>query len=143
MAFSFHSEGINYNLKQKAKLKAWLASVISKEKKIAGEINYLFTTDEYVLGYNKRFLKHNTYTDIITFHRNEGRTVNGDILISIERVRENAQKFEVPFEEELRRVLVHGVLHLCGIGDKKAEEVTLMRKKEETALRLFSKSYSG
>jgi probable rRNA maturation factor len=137
MAFTFQNLEINFALKKKSSIKQWLEQVVLAEKKRVGSINFLFATDEFVLDQNKRFLKHNTYTDIITFHNNEGACLNGDILISIDRVKENAATLDIPFQEELRRVMVHGVLHLCGFKDKSPEDIKKMRAKENKALKLY------
>ena len=111
--------------------------MITREKKKPGQINFVFTSDEEILRSNRQFLNHNTYTDIITFDSCEGDKINGDILISVERVKENAIKFEVDFETELRRVIIHGVLHLCGYKDKTKPDSERIRKKENAALRIF------
>lgn len=139
MAISFSSDKITFNLKRKAELKTWIKSVIEKEKYILGNLNYVFTSDESLLKINIDYLKHNTYTDIITFNYNEEKKVSGDIFISVDRVKENAKKFEVSFEEELHRVMIHGVLHLCGYKDKSKTDSVLMRKKENSALLLLKK----
>lgn len=141
MAFTFQNLEINFVLKRKSSIKQWLEQVVLAEKKRVGSINFMFATDEFVLDQNKRFLKHNTYTDIITFHNNEGACLNGDILISIDRVKENATKLNLSFDEELKRVMVHGVLHLCGYKDKSPEDTKTMRAKENKALKLFSKLF--
>jgi rRNA maturation RNase YbeY len=101
------------------------------------EINYIFCDDEYMLKLNVEFLDHDTYTDIITFNNNVGRILEGDIFISTERVKDNSETFGVIFEEELRRVLSHGILHLCGYNDKTEEESSIMRDKEEEKMKLF------
>lgn len=137
MAIFFHNDNIQFNLKQKAAVKEWIKAVAKKEKKEAGDINYTFTSDGSLLKINIQYLNHNTYTDIITFDYSEGKTVNGDIFISIDRVRENAEKFKVDIEEELHRVMIHGVLHLCGYKDKSKADSELMRKKENASLRLW------
>lgn len=142
MAFSFYNQEIKFNLKNKHKVKCWLENTILKEKKIPGNINYLFTNDAYMLQQNQRYLNHNTFTDIITFDSNHENTINGDILISIERVKENAEKFTVSFDDELKRVMVHGVLHLCGYKDKKSSEAKRMRLKENQALLDYKKNFS-
>jgi probable rRNA maturation factor len=142
MAFSFYNQEIKFNLKNKHKVKCWLENTIIKEKKIPGNINYLFTSDAYMLQQNQRYLNHNTFTDIITFDSNHENTINGDILISIERVKENAEKFTVSFDDELKRVMVHGVLHLCGYKDKKSSEAKRMRLKENQALLDYKKNFS-
>ena len=137
MAVSFQNQDITFKLSEKAKIKSWIKTIIVSEKKIQGEINFVFTTDEEVLKTNIQFLKHNTYTDIITFDYCENKTINGDIIISIERVKENAKKFDVDFETELKRVIIHGVLHLCGYKDKSEKDAALMRSKENTALKKY------
>lgn len=134
----FESE-ISYKLKQKKKYKQWLTAIASGEKKKVGDICYLFCDDEYLLSVNQTYLQHDTYTDIITFDYTEGNIVSGDIFISIDRVKENASIFNVQFEEELLRVLAHGVLHLCGYKDKTKKEEAEMRAKENEAILLFAK----
>jgi rRNA maturation RNase YbeY len=134
---SFQNQSIAFQLKEKTKLKLWIKSIIEKEKHALGDINYIFCSDDELLEINLKHLNHNTLTDIITFDYVEGKTVSSDIFISIDRVTENAKKFEVSFEEELRRVLIHGVLHLCGYKDKTKADAELMRKKENWALKLF------
>ena len=109
--------------------------------KSVGNVNYLFCDDEYLLGVNRQYLDHDTYTDIITFDYVAGGLISGDILISYERVGENAAKFGVPFEQELHRVIVHGVLHLLGQGDKSDEESAQMRRLEEEALLLWNELF--
>ncbi len=140
MAITFNSEQINFNSKGKSLLKKWIKSIIEQEGKKVGEINYIFCSDDYLLGINQTYLKHDTYTDVITFDFNEGssKIISGDIYISIDRVGDNAQKFKVSFEEELRRVIIHGILHLCGYLDKMPSEIKIMREKEEESLQLFS-----
>jgi probable rRNA maturation factor len=140
MAISFSTDNISFNLKNKAALKSWIKSIAQKEKKETGNLNYTFTSDEGLLKINVQYLNHNTYTDIITFDYSEGKIISGDIFISIDRIRENAEKFEVSFEEELHRVMIHGVLHLCGYKDKTKTDSDLMRKKENAALRVFKLS---
>lgn len=134
MAIHFHNLQIDFKLKNKAKLKSWVKHIAEFEKKTIDTLNYIFTSDEELLQKNKQFLNHNTLTDIITFDYCENNTLNGDIFISIERVTENAKKFNVEFIEELHRVIIHGTLHLCGYKDKTKATATLMRKKEDWAL---------
>lgn len=138
MAITFTNEKIKFELKQKSKIKTWIAQVIEQEKKSLGELSYAFVSDEALLKMNKEYLNHNTFTDIITFDYTEGKIISGDIFISIDRVKENAKKFEVDFQEEIKRVIIHGVLHLCGYKDKKPADVKIMRKKEDKALQVFS-----
>lgn len=117
--------------------KQWLKSVIRKEGLVPGDISYLFCDDAYLLEQNIAFLHHDTFTDIITFDKRVGEIVSGDIMISLERVAENAQKFSVSFEEEFLRVMVHGTLHLCGYKDKTDEEAAEMRRMEDESLAMF------
>ncbi len=135
MAISFSNDNITFNLKRKSELKNWIKSVVEKEKLILGVLNYTFVSDESLLKINIEYLKHNTYTDIITFNYNEDKKVSGDIFISVDRLKENAKKFEVSFEDELHRVIIHGVLHLCGYKDKTKADSELMRKKENQSLK--------
>ena len=112
--------------------------MIRREGLTPGEIVFVLTSDEAVLASNRQFLQHDTYTDIITFDYCEGKQVNGEILISLDRVKENAVKFGVSQGHELRRVMIHGVLHLCGYKDKSKRDAALMRNKEDEALKLIS-----
>ena len=115
----------------------WISAVILSEDKKEGEINYIFCDDDYLHKINVEYLQHDTLTDIISFDYSVGHELNGDIFVSIERVRENAQDFNVTFEEELRRVLIHGVLHYCGYKDKSEADEQLMRTKEDEKLKMF------
>lgn len=117
--------------------KQWLKAVIRKEGLIPGDIDYVFCDDAYLLERNIHFLNHDTLTDIITFDNRVGNVVSGNIMISVDRVAENAHKFEVSFQRELLRVIVHGVLHICGYKDKSNEEAALMRKMENESLDMF------
>jgi len=115
----------------------WLSNVIKNEGRIEGDLSYLFCDDDHLHKLNVEFLNHDTLTDIITFDNSFGNTLSGDICISIDRVLDNAKDFGVSFDEELRRVLVHGVLHLCGYKDKSKNEAVLMREKEEEKMHMF------
>lgn len=137
MPIFFNSENINFKLKQPLKTKQWLKAVALKHKKTISEINYIFCSDEAQLVRNQQFLNHNTYTDIITFDYSEKNKISGDVFISIERVTENATKFNVDFNTELNRVIAHGLLHLCCFKDKTKEQAATMRKKEDEALKIF------
>ena len=137
MAIRFSVQSGDFELQEPLKVKKWLSEVIQRRGKSVGNINYLFCDDEYLLGVNRQYLNHDTYTDIITFDYVAGGLISGDIMISTERVGENAVKFEVPFEQELHRVIVHGVLHLLGQGDKSEAEALEMRRQEEAALALW------
>lgn len=138
MAIHFSIEKEGFKLKDKMKIKAWITSVVKKEGKRIGDIAYMFCDDEQVLEANISYLEHDTYTDIITFDYVEGDVVSGDILISVDRVKENANLFQCSFEQELHRVIIHGILHLLGVGDKTEEEAAVMRKREEMALALWN-----
>ena len=139
MAISFYSQNITFNLKQKAKIKNWIIAVSKKEKKIIGTIGYVFSNDKLLLEMNKQYLKHNTYTDIITFDYSEGKKISGEIFISIELVKDNAKKYKVDFEIELHRVMIHGIFHLCEYNDKSNTSKANMRKLENKALLLLNK----
>ncbi len=133
--FFYHK--VRFELKSPRKVSSWIKRVVEKEGAAVEEINYVFCSDSYLLTLNQGFLKHNTLTDIITFDYSDGKSVlEGEIYISIARVKENSKKFNVGFEDELSRVMIHGVLHLFGYKDKKSAEKALMRKKEEACLSL-------
>ena len=137
MAITFQNQDMHFKLSAPLRTKRWIKKIIELEKKQPGQINYMFMSDESLLRNNKQFLNHSTLTDIITFDYREGKKISGDILISVERVIENAEKFKVAFEVELQRVMIHGVLHLCGYGDKSKSAKEVMRKKEDWALKKF------
>ena len=124
---------------KRTQYRLWIREMVQSKSKKIGDVNYIFCDDEYLLSINQQYLQHDTYTDIITFDYCEEDILNGDIFISIERVRENAQKFEVSFQEELVRVMAHGILHLCGYKDKKKSEAEEMRKQEKWAMDLYEK----
>jgi len=126
---TFNSE-TSFTLKNQKKLVKWISDVISSEGFQVGEINYIFCNDSYLNKINQEFLNHDTFTDIISFDYTLGKEVGGDIFISIERVLENAEKFNEVFENELYRVMIHGILHFMGYKDKTKKEKTLMRTKE-------------
>ncbi len=133
---SFNYEN-DFELNNEEQFSNWISSVIVSEDKKEGEINYIFCDDEYLLGLNKQYLNHDTLTDIISFDYSVGKELHGDIFISTERVLENAAEFKVTFEEELKRVMVHGVLHYCGYKDKSDEDEKLMRSKEDEKIKMF------
>ncbi len=132
----FHFE-CDFELKDPTYFADWLSRIIISENEVLGQLDYIFCDDEYLLGINRQYLNHDTYTDIITFPYEEVGGISGDIFISIERVRDNADKYKVEFETELKRVMAHGVLHLLGFGDKSQEEADLMRSKENEKIKLF------
>ncbi len=134
MAFSQTAIDIFFSYENFSSLKRWLIRIIEKENYLLGEITIVFTTDEYLLSLNRDFLNHDYYTDVLTFDYSSGQTVSGDILVSIERVRDNAIKYNVEFYRELDRVILHGVLHLLGYGDSGSEEIQIIRKLEDNYL---------
>ncbi|MES2805543.1 MAG: rRNA maturation RNase YbeY [Bacteroidota bacterium] len=127
----------DFNLDNEEAIEAWLGNVIMSEKKKEGEINYIFCDDEYLHKINVEYLDHDTLTDIISFDYSMGNELHGDIFVSVERVKDNAADFNVSFEEELKRVLVHGILHYCGYKDKGVAEELLMRSKEDEKIAMF------
>ena len=133
---NFHSEN-DFELQEEKSFDTWIRKVISTEEKQLGEINYIFCDDHYLYKINLKFLDHDTYTDIISFDNSEGDELNGDIFISTDRVTENAKEYNVDFSDELKRVMIHGILHLCGYGDKTESEAALMRQKEDEKIELF------
>ena len=133
---SFNYE-LDFNLEDESAYSDWISKVISSENKSEGEINYIFCDDEYLIGLNQQYLDHDTLTDIISFDYSEGNNLHGDVFISIDRVRDNASDFNVSFDEELKRVMAHGVLHYCGYKDKSEEEELVMRQKEEEKMKMF------
>lgn len=137
MAISFANADIKFHLTDKQMIKSWITDICRQQNKGVGQIGYLFCSDAYLLEANIKYLNHDTYTDIITFDYVEGDVVSGDIMISVERVTANAEKYGVPFEQELHRVIIHGVLHLLGQGDKTDKDAAMMRKREEEALTLW------
>lgn len=129
------------SLARRSGLKAFITTLFRKEKKRLGQLNYIFCSDKYLLEINKQYLRHNFYTDIVTFDLSEQPgIISGEIYISVDRVRDNAQNFNTSFKEELHRVIFHGMLHLCGYKDKTPEEELLMRKMEDKYLKLYKKS---
>ena len=119
------------------KVTRWIRSVAADYNFAVGNINYIFCSDERELEVNRQFLGHDYYTDVITFDYTSGKTLNGDIFISLDTVRSNAEMVGAPFEEELRRIIIHGILHLTGQGDKTPETKAQMTAKEEHALALY------
>ena len=136
ISFSYMIEG--FELKNESNTKRWIGSVIESNGKREGTIAYLFCDDKYILEANQRFLDHDTYTDIITFDYVAADLISGDIMISVERVEDNAKKFGVSMEEELNRVIIHGILHLLGQGDKSEADAKQMRVRENEALIMLS-----
>ncbi|MCZ8020836.1 MAG: rRNA maturation RNase YbeY [Cyclobacteriaceae bacterium] len=135
-SIKFSSENIPFRVKNSLEVKEWIKEVLKKEKNQLDSLQYIFCTDEALLERNIYYLKHYTYTDIITFDLSEKeKTIRGEIYISIDRVKENAQTFKQTLEEELHRVIIHGVLHLCGHGDKTKADKNHMRHLEDYYLK--------
>src|ERR1700744_4956005 len=131
-AISFFEEDIKFKLKSKTPLRQWITDTIKAEGFKLNELTYIFCSDDYLLQINRQYLDHDTYTDIITFDNSEGnKIVTSDIFISIDRIRENAAKFNVPEATELHRVIIHGVLHLLGYKDKSPSDKQKMTEKED------------
>ena len=137
MAVRFSSQKKDFELAEVEKVKKWISSIVERRGKKVGNISYLFCDDEYLLQVNQQYLNHDTYTDIITFDYVAADLISGDIMISVDRVEENARKFSEPFDKELHRVVIHGVLHLLGQGDKTEPEAKEMRHQEEESLALW------
>lgn len=134
-AISFFTESVRYNLPQKLKIKKWIKATIEKEGFCLQELNFIFCSDEYLLGINQQYLNHDTYTDIITFdNSDEDKLIVSDIFISIERVKENAKSFKNNDFDEVCRIMIHGTLHLLGYKDKGKTAKTLMTQKEDEYL---------
>ena len=133
---SFNYE-TNFELENEAQYEDWISRIIESEGFNEGEINYIFCDDEYLHKINVEYLDHDTLTDIISFDYTVGNLIQGDIFVSVERVKDNANDFNVSFEEELKRVLSHGVLHYCGYKDKSPKDEALMRSKEEEKMQMF------
>lgn len=131
---NFHSEDIEFTLHNHSVIFDWINNTVESETKVLRHLNYIFCSDTYLHKINVEYLNHDTLTDVITFPYAEGKTIEGDIFISIDRIRENAKSFEVKFEDELHRVMIHGTLHLLGYLDKTAENKTQMTQKENEYL---------
>ncbi len=138
MALHYFTEGVKFKLDHPRKTATWIKDSIQREKRVTGEINYIFCTDLILQSINQTYLNHDDFTDIITFDYSEknSQVISGDVYISIDRVKENSSKFNKSFDEELHRVMIHGILHLLGYMDKKTADKAQMRKKEEAYLSL-------
>lgn len=137
MSINFYNEQIDFLPDRTQALQKWVTSVIDHKGLIAGTINFIFCNDEYLLKLNQQYLDHDTYTDIITFDYSVNTVVSGDIFISIDRINENAEKYNKSFENELHRVIIHGILHLCGQKDKTDAESNEMRSQEDYYLNWY------
>lgn len=133
ITFNYETE---FKLIMKTKITSWISDTIVNEAFKEGDINFIFCGDDYLLDINVKYLKHNALTDIISFDYSLGKKLSGDIFISVDRVKDNSVKYEVNFDDELHRVIIHGILHFCGYKDKTKEDKRLMRKKEDYYLSL-------
>ncbi len=140
MAIRFSNQGIKYNLKDKRKVGNWIKEVAKNHNKQVGELSIIFVSDEEILSINQQYLNHNYFTDIITFDYSFERIIEGDIFISIDTVKTNSQKFRTEFNDELLRVIIHGVLHLIGFKDKNSKDKKEMTFNENLALNIFTKN---
>ncbi len=134
IAFNYETD---FEFSNEGRYSEWLSQVIMSEGKKEGDINFILCDDDYLHKINLEYLDHDTLTDVISFDYCVGNELHGDIFISIERVRENAVEFAVPFNDELLRVMVHGILHYCGYGDKTEVDEKIMREKEEEKMIMF------
>ena len=139
MSIFFHKEGINFDIREKKKIRQWINKVVEIEKRELGELNIILAGDKELLELNKTYLSKKYLTDVITFEYNKEKKISGDIYLSVERIRENALKFNERVDREILRVIIHGILHLMGYKDKKDEEQKKMRQKENECLSLFDK----
>jgi rRNA maturation RNase YbeY len=134
----FSAHEVKVGLKDRTRLKGFIRELFEREEQGLTHLQYVFCTDEYLLQINQEFLKHDTYTDIVTFELSpDPEVTQGEIYISIDRVKENAERYEVTENYELHRVMFHGALHLCGYKDKTKKDVELMRQKEDEYLKLY------
>jgi rRNA maturation RNase YbeY len=138
MSIKYYSEDVSFPKLQRRRTTNWIKSVIEAEGGNSGDISFVFCSDTYLLDINKRFLKHNYFTDIVTFDYVVGNKIGGDIFISIDRIAENKIDFNTTFENELNRVIVHGILHLLGYNDKHKNDKLLMTEKEDYYIKALS-----
>lgn len=137
MAIAFYAEGIELPVIKKKAVSDWIKAVAGTYGKKTGDISYIFCSDEKILEVNRQYLQHDYYTDIITFDYTSGNKISGDLFISLETVKTNAEKFEATYNEELHRTIIHGILHLCGINDKGPGEREIMEENENKALAIL------
>lgn len=138
MAITYQSEGIKLPSISKTEVSNWIRAVAATYDKTVGDITYIFCSDEKILEINRTYLQHDYYTDIITFDYTKKNKISGDLFISIDTVTSNAELFETTFHKELHRVIIHGILHLCGINDKAPGEREIMEQAENQALALLN-----
>ncbi|HRF75626.1 MAG TPA: rRNA maturation RNase YbeY [Chitinophagales bacterium] len=138
-AIQFVNKKTRFKLKEQERIASWVERVVLMYHKFPGDIQYIFCDDTFLAEMNQQYLQHNTLTDIITFNYNSGHYISGDIFISIDRIKENAATYKTTIEDELHRVMIHGILHLCGLNDKTAKDKKLMQEKENEALEILTR----
>lgn len=138
-AIQFVNKKTRFNLKEQERIASWVERVVLMYHKFPGDIQYIFCDDTFLAEMNQQYLQHDTLTDIITFNYNSGHYISGDIFISIDRIKENAATYKTTIEDELHRVMIHGILHLCGLNDKTAKDKKLMQEKENEALEILTR----
>lgn len=143
MKISIFYDEVNFRLRFSKKVKELIKKVIRDEKKNPGDLSFIFTTDSNLIEINRKFLEHDFFTDVIAFSGNDKKVINGEIYISINTVRNNANNYKVSLKEEILRVMIHGTLHLCGYRDKKVSERIIMREKENKWIKMANKSIYG
>lgn len=136
---SYHLEGVEKPKICTRRTSKWVKDVAEKHGKIVGEIAYIFCSDEYIIDVNRKFLNHDYYTDVITFDYSEGKKISGDIFISLDTVKTNAEAFNQDYYNELERIIIHGILHLCGFKDKEPNDKEEMTFQEDEAIKLLIK----
>lgn len=137
MAIYYQTDGVDMPDIQEKEVNAWINRVADTYGKKAGDISYIFCSDEKILEVNRQYLQHDYYTDIITFDYTKGNKISGDLFISLDTVKSNSELFNMPYRNELFRVIIHGILHLCGLNDKGPGEREIMEEAENKALSLF------
>lgn len=137
---TYNVDGVKMPKIKKRETNAWIRKVTADHGKKVGEIGYMFVNDEKILECNRQYLGHDYYTDVITFDYDEEEVINGDIVISLDTIRTNAEKFDKAYDDELHRVIIHGILHLCGINDKGPGEREIMEANENRALQMLADS---
>ncbi len=136
MMIEYHYEG-DFTIDGETRYSNWIRRIVVSEGANLGQVSFIFCDDAYLIKINQQYLKHDTFTDIISFDYSSGNDIGGDIFISYQRVRENAVKYKVTFDTELRRVMAHGLLHLLGYNDKAVEQQMVMRAKEDEKIKMF------
>ena len=137
MIITYHTVGVNMPLINECFIQEWIKQIASKYERRAGEIAYIFCSDKKILEVNRTYLQHDYYTDIITFDYCKSDLISGDLFISLDTVKSNSEQFNTPYQEELHRTIIHGILHLCGINDKGPGEREIMEQAENEALAIY------